>query len=95
MSKYSNKTTSSLIYTGSGKVHGFLVNSHSSGTLKLWDSTSATGNVIMDTFTFPAGSSIQTFPSGVGDRDGVSFYTGLYATIGGTANVTILFDQNA
>lgn len=82
--KYTNLTASSLVKTGAGTVYGFIVNSNTSGTLKLWDNTSAASTVIVNTYTFPAGSSVVEFPAGV------SFYTGLYATIGGTADITII-----
>jgi hypothetical protein len=84
--KYTNLTASALIKTGFGKVAGFIVNSHTSGTLKLWDNTSAATTVIMNTYTFASGSQVVRFP------EPVSFNTGLYATIGGTADVTILWD---
>lgn len=84
--KYTNLTASALIKTGFGKVAGFIVNSHTSGTLKLWDNTSAATTVIMNTFTFPAGSGIYRLP------EPASFNTGLYATIGGTADITIIWD---
>ena len=83
--KYSNISASAAVKSGGGTVYGFIVNSHSSGTLKLWDNTAGSGTVIMNTYTFPTGSSVVTLPMGV------SFYTGLYATIGGTADITILY----
>ena len=76
---------------GVGKVYGFIVSSHTNGTLKLWDSDSASGNVIMDTFTVPSGSGIFVFPHGSNENAGVEFYNGLYATVGGTATITILW----
>jgi hypothetical protein len=82
--KYTNLTASALIKTGFGKVAGFIVNSHTSGTLKLWDNTSAATTVLMNTYTFPSGSQVVTFP------EPVSFNTGLYATIGGTADITVV-----
>lgn len=46
----------------------------------------ATGKVILNTFTFPTGSSVQTFAD-----DGIAFDTALSAVIGGTsADVTLL-----
>lgn len=83
--KKTNLSASALIKTGSGTVAGFVVNSNSSGTLKLWDSLTATGTVIINTYTFPTGSSVVEFPAPV------DFYTGLYATIGGTADITIIW----
>lgn len=84
--KYTNITASGLIKTGGGRVFGLVVNSHTSGTLKLWDAVTATTPVITNTYSFPAGSQTITF------AEPITFYTGLYATIGGTADVTILWD---
>lgn len=83
--KYRNITADTLIKTGSGTVYGVVVNSHTSGTLKLWDNTSAASTVICNTYTFPAGSSVITFPTAV------EFYTGLYADVGGTVDITIIY----
>lgn len=84
-SKYSNITASAAVKSGAGTLYGFVVNSHTSGTLKLWDNTAASGTVILNTFSFPTGSGIYDLPNGV------SFVTGLYATIGGTADITLLY----
>lgn len=84
--KYSNKSASASIKTGTGAVYGFIINSHTNGTLKFWDNTAGSGTVIMNTYTFPSGSGMVTFPTGI------EFYTGLYATIGGTADVTIIYE---
>ena len=88
MAKYTNLSASALIRTGGGKLSGFIINSHSSGTLKLWDNTSAASTIIMNTFTFPAGSGVYRF-------EPVDFYTGLYATIGGTADITLIWEPNS
>jgi len=84
--KYRNLTASALIKTGFGKVAGFIVNSHTSGTLKLWDNTSAATTVITNTYTFPSGAQVVRFP------EPVCFNVGLYATVGGTADITIIWD---
>lgn len=81
---YTNLTASALIKTGAGVLKGIVVNSHTSGTLKLWDNTSAATTVIFETITFAAGPNFIKFPA-------VEFNTGLYATIGGTANITLLW----
>ena len=83
--KYANITADTLIKTGFGKVAGFVVNSHTSGTLKLWDNTSAATTVITNTYTFPSGSQVVSFP------EPISFDTGLYADIGGTVDLTIIY----
>lgn len=84
--KYTNLTASALVKTGFGKIAGFIVNSHTSGTLKLWDNTSAATTVITNTYTFSSGSQVVTFP------EPMCFNTGLYATIGGTADLTIIWE---
>lgn len=82
---YTNLSASALIKTGAGVLKGIVVNSHSSGTLKLWDNTSAATTVLFNTITFAAGSGI------VINLPAVEFSTGLYATIGGTADITIFW----
>lgn len=87
-SKYTNGTTSQSIRTGTGLVYGIIVNSHTSGTMKLWDALTATGSVIINTFTFPTGSGIYMFTTPI------EFYTGLFATVGGTIDYTLLTSTN-
>lgn len=83
--KYANITADTAVKSGAGTFYGFIVNSHTSGTLKVWDNTSAATTVLMNTYTFAAGSSEHLFPMGI------SFNTGLYADIGGTVDITILY----
>ena len=80
---YANKTASALIKTGRGTLVGMYVNSTSAGTIKLWDNTSAATTVINNTIT-----------PGIGYHNlgNVAFNTGLYATIGGTLDVTIYYE---
>lgn len=85
-SKYTNLSASAAVKASAGTLYGIVVNSHTNGTLKLWDNTAGSGTVIFNTLTFAAGSGILlSFPTGI------SFNTGLYATIGGTADITILW----
>ena len=83
--KYVNTAASVAVKSAPGTVYGVIVNSHTSGTLKLWDNTAGSGKVLMNTYTFTAGSGNIMFPMGI------SFNTGLYATVGGTADLTILY----
>lgn len=83
---YTNISASALIKTGAGVISGGIVNSHSSGTLKLWDNTSAATTVLVNTITFAAGSGIPIQLPG-----DIEFSTGLYATIGGTADITLFW----
>lgn len=79
-STYKNLSASALIKTGQGSLCGMYVNSTSAGTIKFWDNTSAAGTVINNTIT-PA--------IGYHNLGSVAFTTGLYATIGGTLDVTL------
>lgn len=78
-------STSALVKTGAGRLNKVFIASHSSGTLKLWDALSATGTVLLDTYTYPAGSSTLDF-------GGLVFGTGLYATLTNTQSITILYN---
>lgn len=84
MNKYKNITATGLVETGAGTVVGIVVNSHTGGTIKLWDAVSAAVPVLFDTITL-----------GVGERFvplyGATFDTGLFVTIGGTANITLVY----
>lgn len=76
-----NLTASGVVKTQSGKISGVFCASTSSGTLKLWDNTAASGNVIVNTFNLTAGTFYE-IPA--------AFATGCYATIAGTsADITI------
>lgn len=89
--KYKLLTASALIHNGKGKVFGAIVSSHTNGTLKLWDNPSANFDVLMDTFTFSAGSQVINFPPAEGEEAGIEYNTGLYADIGGVATITLLY----
>lgn len=82
---YKNLSASAIVETGPGTLQGVVVNSHSSGTLKFWDNTSAATTVIFNTITLAEGERwIPLF--------GAKFTTGCYLTIGGTADVTVIFN---
>ena len=79
---YSNVTASALIHTGQGELIGMYVNSTSTGTIRFYDNTTASGTVINNVIT-PA--------VGYHELGGANFRTGLYATIANTLNVTLYF----
>ena len=84
--KYLNGTTSQLVKTGAGTFYGVIVNSNTNGTFKLWDQTTAAVPVLLNTFTpTTATSQVYLFPMGV------SFNTGLFITVGGTIDYTVLY----
>ena len=71
-------TASGVVVNGPARLRGFYVNSTTSGTLVLYDNTAASGTVLSGTITPAAGW--NEFP--------VDLANGLYATVGGTLNVT-------
>lgn len=82
---YANLSASGLVKTGTGNVTGLVINSQSSGTVKLWDNTAASGSVLFNTMTLVSTDrSIDLF--------GAKFLTGLYVTIGGTADITVIYN---
>ena len=84
--KYSNKTASGLIATGAGVLVGVMVNSQTGGTLKFEDALTDTTPVIFNTITI--GATERWIPFG-----GARFTTGLYLVVGGTADITVIYNQ--
>lgn len=85
-SKYLNGTTTQAVKSAAGTLYGIIVNSNTSGTVKLWDNTAGSGTVLLNTFTPPTGTSqVYLFPMGI------SFNTGLFITVGGTIDYTVLY----
>lgn len=82
---YQSINADTLMKTGAGVFYGFIVSSHSSGTVKVWDNTSAATTVILDTITLAAGPQSWVFPVGI------RFTTGLFIDIGGTIVLTPLW----
>ncbi len=78
-------TATGLAYTGPAMAVGIVVSSHTNGTVKLWDALSATGTVLVDTFTFPTGSGSYSF-------HGAKALTGIFVTVGGTVSATLVFN---
>lgn len=70
---YKNTAASVLVKTGLGRLRGIFVASTSQGSIKLWDNTSAAGDVLVNTFSPTAATYYH-----MGD---VLFGTGLYITI--------------
>lgn len=82
---YTNITESSLIETGTGTLQGLVINSQTNGTIKFWDNTDEADTVIFDTIYFYSQERYIDF-------FGAKFTTGLYATITGTVNVTVIWN---
>jgi hypothetical protein len=76
MSKNISIVATGQAHTGKGSISGFVVSSHSSGTLKLVDApNSAVGRVLMPTWTLATGPQVVTFPKPL------DFYEGVHATV--------------
>jgi hypothetical protein len=84
MNSYRNLSASALVKTGAGRAVGIIVGSHSGGTVKLWDNTTAAGAVLVNTMTLAAGERFVNLAD-------TAFNTGLYVTIGGTADITVVY----
>ncbi len=79
-------TSSQALRNGGGVVTGIFVSQASSTpTIKLWDSSAASGTELIDTFT-PTAGTMYNF----GAR--VNFKTGLFITIGGTVSCTVFYE---
>lgn len=80
--QFTNLSASGSVKDGAGKLLGFFVASSSSGTVKLWDNTSAAGTIIINTTSVTA-ATFYPCPA--------AFANGCYATIGGTADITFFW----
>lgn len=78
-----NLTASGLVLSGRGKLVGIFINS-GTPTIKFWDSLTASGTVINNTFQTTA-ATMYRFPE-------ARVISGIYCTITGTGDVTVYFD---
>lgn len=78
-----NLTASGLVLSGRGKLVGIFINS-GTPTIKFWDSLTASGTVINNTFQTTA-ATMYRFPE-------ARVINGIYCTITGTGDVTVYFD---
>lgn len=86
-SRYVNLTAgTTVVKTGLTSLYGVIVNSHSSGTIKVYDSSTLVTvvPVAMNTFSFPTGS-------GSYNLHGITLGTGCMVVVGGTADITLAF----
>lgn len=79
-------TADALVYTGTGCVVGIIVSSHTTGSIKLYDNTAASGTVLLPTYTYATGS--QFIP-----LFGIKFGTGVYADVTGTQDILICINK--
>lgn len=81
-SQFKNMTATATVKTGQGILVGMYVNSTTSGTIRFYDNTAASGTVINNVIT-----------PGIGYHDlgGANFSIGLHAVIANTLNVTLYY----
>jgi len=80
--KHRNLSASALLQEGPTKLGGVFCASSSAGTLKVWDSTAASGAVCVNTFSMAA-ATYYPIPA--------DLKNGCYLTIGGTADITAFY----
>ena len=79
---YKNMTASANVKSSQGAMLGFYVNSTTSGTIQFYDD-SATGTTTPISGVITPAIGFHRFP--------VTFANGLYAVVGGTLNVTVVY----
>lgn len=77
-------TAKGLIHTGPCTLEKIVINSHSTGTFKLFDGIAETGTAFGGTYTPATGSSVIEIEA--------KFDTGLYIMTAGTINMTPLIN---
>lgn len=81
---YNNISSSTLIRTGRGALVGiFVASASNTPTIKVWDNTSAATTILVNTFT-PSAAVFYPIPA--------TFGTGLYVTISGTVDCTVIWN---
>lgn len=79
------QATPVTVKTGPAKFYGLVVTASSSGTVTIYDNTSATGTVLYTKASLAAGDVVHF--GGVG----MAANTGLHVVCGGTATVNIMY----
>jgi len=78
-------TGSSVVKTGQGALIGILVSTATSGTIKAWDNTAASGTVLFDT------TAALTLSSPLFVPVNMAFANGLFLTLGGTISCAAVY----
>ena len=77
-----NLSASALLKSGNGTLRRIIVNSASSASITVYDSTSASGLVLLQSFPLTAGATPQF---------DLAFQNGCYIALTGTANFTPVY----
>lgn len=83
MANFKTLAASGQVKATDGELVGILVGTSTALTLKIWDSLSATGTVILETTGSLAVGAYLPIPA--------SFGTGCYVTIGGSGTFTVFY----
>lgn len=76
-------SASAILKTGVGRLSGFVVTASSSGVIKIWKNTAASGDLMFDTLSVTAGQ-VVAIPNGM-----AGFSIGLYfELVSGTATIS-------
>lgn len=76
-------SASAILKTGVGRLSGFVVTASSSGVIKIWKNTAASGDLMFDTLSVTAGQ-VVAIPNGM-----AGFAIGLYfELVSGTVTVS-------
>lgn len=80
-----NLSSSRLVKTGTGTIRRILVNSHTSGSFRIYDGTAfASATAVGGTYTPASGSSTIEVEA--------AFGTGLFVQVGGTIDTTVIYE---
>jgi len=82
---YTQTSSTGTIRSGRGFLRHILVSSTSSGTIKIYDNTAASGTVILETFTPTAGQTL--------DFGNLLFETGLHIVVANTIEFTVVYGE--
>lgn len=88
MAQYTHLTSSAQLHNGPLEIYGIIVNSHSSGAIKLYDdSNTDTFTPITGTYTYATGSDVITFP------ESISCTHGCYMVLTNAQDITVIWQQ--
>ncbi len=85
MAYYKQLSADTIVKNGLGKLYSITVSSTSSGTITVYDGSSASGVKMIDTLT-PAAGATYIFP------EGAQFNSGLFIDVANTISLTVTYE---
>lgn len=83
--EHANISASAQVLDGPGRIIGIFVASTTAGTIKVWDALTATGDIVVNTFT-PLAGAFYPIPA--------RCVIGAYVTLGGTIDCTVFYRKD-